>query len=91
MSRSQIRALVSNDIKAQVDRYTDAHGMKRGAFIESALLYHLQALREPPLDHRALHPWEMSKDAVKALTQAEAPAEAAAFDREIKTKRRRRR
>ena len=37
------------------------------------------------LDRRALHPWEMSADALAALEAAEPPAEAAQFDHELKS------
>lgn len=35
-------------------------------------------------DRRALHPWELDEDALKALEAAQPPAEAAGFDRELK-------
>lgn len=34
-------------------------------------------------DRRALHPWELSEEALAALEQAEPPPEAAAFDHEV--------
>lgn len=43
------------------------------------------------LDRRALHPWELSPESIKALEAAEPPPEAAAFDHEYKPTRRRRR
>ena len=33
-----------------VERYTEAHGVKKGHLIEEALLHHLQALRELSAD-----------------------------------------
>ena len=33
-----------------MERYADAHGVKKGHLIEDALLHHLQALRELPAD-----------------------------------------
>lgn len=50
MSESQISAFISDETKAQVERYADAHGVKKGALIEQALLYYLRALRELPAD-----------------------------------------
>ena len=50
MSESQISAFISDDTKEQVERYADAHGVKKGALVEQALLHHLQALRELPAD-----------------------------------------
>jgi prevent-host-death family protein len=35
-------------------------------------------------DRKALHPWELSKDALAALEAAEPSAEAALFDHELK-------
>jgi len=50
MTDTQISAHISRETKEQVERYTDAHGMKKGALVEQALLHHLQALRELPAD-----------------------------------------
>jgi hypothetical protein len=50
MSDTQISAFISRETKELVERYTDAHGMKKGALVEQALLHHLQALRELPAD-----------------------------------------
>jgi len=48
--RSQISAFVSDETRARFERYVDAHGMKKAAVIERALLHHLQALEELPSD-----------------------------------------
>lgn len=50
MADRQISAHISEETKEQVERYSDAHGMKKGALVEQALLHHLQALRELPSD-----------------------------------------
>ena len=50
MADTQISAHISEETKELVERYADAHGMKKGALIEQALLHHLQALRELPPD-----------------------------------------
>jgi hypothetical protein len=50
MTETQISAHISEETKAQVERYADAHGVKKGALVEQALLHHLQALRELPAD-----------------------------------------
>ena len=47
---TQISALISASTKARLERYTEAHGLKQGAVVEAALLHHLQALDELPLD-----------------------------------------
>ena len=50
MAETQISAYISESTKRQVERYADAHGVKKGHLIEEALLHHLQALRELPSD-----------------------------------------
>jgi hypothetical protein len=50
MSDIQISAHISEETKDQIERYADAHGMKKGALVEQALLHHLLALRELPSD-----------------------------------------
>lgn len=50
MADTQISAYVSEATKQQVERYAEAHGVKKGYLVEEALLHHLQALRELPAD-----------------------------------------
>jgi len=50
MSDIQISAHISEETRDLVERYAGAHGMKKGALVEQALLHHLQALRELPAD-----------------------------------------
>ena len=50
MSETQISAYISESTKAEVERYADAHGVKKGYLVEAALLHHLQALRDLPAD-----------------------------------------
>ncbi len=50
MSDTQISAHISAETKELVERYSGAHGVKKGALVEQALLHHLQALREIPAD-----------------------------------------
>ncbi|MEO8906426.1 MAG: hypothetical protein ABI488_27590 [Polyangiaceae bacterium] len=50
MADTQISAYISETTKQQVERYADAHGVKKGHLVEEALLHHLQALRELPAD-----------------------------------------
>jgi len=50
MADTQISAFISRATKAAVERYADAHGVKKAHLIEEALLHHLQALRELPAD-----------------------------------------
>lgn len=50
MADTQISAFISEATKELVERYADAHGVKKGHLVEQALLHHMQALRELPLD-----------------------------------------
>lgn len=50
MSTVQISAHISPTTKQELERYADAHGLKKGFVIEDALLHHFQALRELPED-----------------------------------------
>ncbi len=50
MADTQISAHISEETRDMVERYAGAHGMKKGALVEQALLHHLQALRELPAD-----------------------------------------
>lgn len=50
MAETQISAYVSDTTKDLVEKYAEAHGVKKGRLIEEALLHHLQALRELPAD-----------------------------------------
>ena len=48
--QTQISAYVSQSTKALLERYADAHGVKKAHLVEEALLHHLQALHELPAD-----------------------------------------
>lgn len=50
MAETQISAFISDSTKEQVERYVEAHGVKKGHLLEEALLHHLQALRDLPAD-----------------------------------------
>lgn len=50
MAGRQISAYISEETGKLVDEYTEAHGLKKGFLVETALLHHLQALRELPAD-----------------------------------------
>ena len=50
MADTQISAHISDTTRDEVERYVDAHGLKKGNLVEQALLHHLQALRELPED-----------------------------------------
>jgi len=46
----QISAFVSKETKKKVEEYTRATGLKKGRVLETALLYHFQALNEIPAE-----------------------------------------
>ncbi len=50
MAETQISAYISEATKQQMERYADAHGIKKGYLVEEAILHHLQALQELPAD-----------------------------------------
>ncbi len=50
MADRQISATISEETGKLIDDYADAHGLKKGYLIETALLHHMQALRELPAD-----------------------------------------
>lgn len=50
MADRQISATISEETGKLVDAYAEAHGVKKGHLIETALRHHLQALRELPAD-----------------------------------------
>lgn len=50
MADTRISARISKETRELVERYADAHGLKKGALVEQALLHHLQVLRELPAD-----------------------------------------
>jgi hypothetical protein len=50
MADAQISAYISEETKAQLERYAQSHGVKKGYLVEQALLHHLQALHELPAD-----------------------------------------
>lgn len=47
---TQISAVISVDTKERMERFVRAMGMARAHLIEQALLHHLRALEELPLD-----------------------------------------
>ncbi len=48
--QTQVSAFISDSTKEALEQYAEAHGLKKAYLIEEALLHHLQALRELPLD-----------------------------------------
>lgn len=46
----QISAHISMSTKELVDEYVKQHGVKKAHLIETAILHHLQALQEVPID-----------------------------------------
>ena len=85
--QDQVSAYISADTRRELDRYAEAHGLKKGHLIEVALRHHLQALRELPADafvppHVVVSP-ETGVWLVETLEQPPAPTEAmrALYDR----------
>ena len=62
MADTQISAHISQETKQLIERYADAHGVKRGALVEQALLHHLPALRELPADFIIALAWHLRED-----------------------------
>ena len=48
--QTQISAFISDSTKEMLEKYVEAHGLKKAHLVEEALLHHLQALRELPVD-----------------------------------------
>jgi hypothetical protein len=47
---TQISAFISDETSSELERYTDARGLKKAYVIEQALRHHLRALKELPAD-----------------------------------------
>jgi hypothetical protein len=47
---TQISAYISKETKILVEQYVKSHGIKKAFLVESALLHHLQALKDLPID-----------------------------------------
>lgn len=81
---TQISAVVAESTREALDRYADAHGLKKGHVIEMALLTYLQALREVPPD--VLVPPYVEVDAASAeriLDRVERPRRPTAAMRQL--------
>ncbi len=50
MNATQISAYISKDTQGLIEAYTKKSGVKKSFLVEEALLHHLQALKEIPLD-----------------------------------------
>lgn len=49
-NNTQISAYISTETKNLVEQYTRSKGVKKAFLVESALLHHLQALKDLPVD-----------------------------------------
>lgn len=80
MADTQISAFISEETRDQVERYAAAHGVKKGALVEQALLHHLQALRELPADiiipSRLVLTEKSFQDVLRAMAEPDRPTEA---------------
>ena len=52
---TQISALISDTTRERLERHARATGIKKGHLVEQALLHHLQALEEVPVEY-IVHP-----------------------------------
>ncbi len=50
IGQTQISAFIADSTKEMLEKYAEAHGLKKAHLLEEALLHHLQALRELPVD-----------------------------------------
>lgn len=80
MADTQISAFISEETRDQVERYAAAHGVKKGALVEQALLHHLQALKELPADiiipSRLVLTERSFRDVVRAMAEPDKPTKA---------------
>lgn len=91
MTETQISAHISEETKERIERYADAHGVKKGALVEQALLHHLQALRELPSDLIIPPRLELTEPSfLQAAELASKPRRPAKALRELMTGKRRR-
>jgi hypothetical protein len=68
MTDTQISAYISEEAKNQLERYAGAHGLKKGALLEQALLHHLKALRELPADIIIPPRFELTAESLAEVT-----------------------
>ena len=61
MVAKRISARISKETRELVERHAGAHGVKKSALVEQALLHHLLALRELPADAIIPHRLELSE------------------------------
>ena len=68
--QTQVSAFISDSTKDALEQYAEAHGLKKAFLIEEALLHHLQALRELPLDVIIPVRLVVSRDSGEALVKS---------------------
>ena len=54
-TETQISAIISESTRERLERHARATGVKKGHLVEQALLHHLQALEELPVEY-VVHP-----------------------------------
>ena len=67
--QTQVSAFISDSTKDALEQYAEAHGLKKAFLIEEALLHHLQALRELPLDVIISARLVVSRDSGQAMLE----------------------
>ena len=76
MKDTQVSAEISESTKELLERYVRRAGVKKGHLIEQALLHHLQALDELPVEY-IVHPRiVVSRKAAEQLLSGRAPTPA---------------
>jgi len=67
----QISAYIEDDIKERMERYSSAHGLKKGYLIQNALDYYLNALHEIPGSFIVPSQLSVTEENFKAIIELE--------------------
>ena len=67
----QISAYIEDDIKEKMERYSSAHGLKKGYLIQNALDYYLNALYEIPSSYIVPSQLSVTEENFKAIIALE--------------------
>ena len=67
----QISAYIEDDIKQKMEKYSAAHGLKKGFLIQNALDYYLNVLHEIPSSMIVPSHISVSETSMEALLKSE--------------------
>ncbi|BAF72493.1 hypothetical protein [Sulfurovum sp. NBC37-1] len=67
----QISAYIEDDIKQKMEKYSSAHGLKKGYIIQNALDYYLNALQAIPSSVIVPSHISVNEETMKTLLQSE--------------------